>query len=119
MSKTSFDPRASSFPCSLHMCLSEIDAMASNGEDSKGFKKIFRWQTDGLSFKVFNREKFQELIMPIYFPKIKYNSFVRQLTMYGFKKCENSGERRGGKHASTVTYHFPSVIANRFSHLIA
>ena len=109
MSKTtgmkSLEERAGSFPSLVHRCLTEIDAMAKSGRAD--LQKIFSWQSDGLSFKVYNRKAFQEQVMPRFFPKLKYTSFIRQLTMFGFKKCENTKERRGGelscKNLSTTT----------------
>lgn len=74
--------------------------MAMAGEDKLGLYSIFSWQGDGLSFKIHSRQGFKQYIMPKYFPRIKHASFVRQMALYGFKKCEDSGERRGGEYAT-------------------
>lgn len=97
-SKSNTGTKNNSFPCMLHRCLCEIDELADRGMDVMGLKDIFSWQEDGLSFKVHNRKRFQETIMPLFFPRIKHTSFVRQLSLYGFQKCGGSGARRGAMY---------------------
>ena len=71
--------------CRLDLrCLTEIDDMANRGTDTMGLQDIFSWLGDGLSFKIHNRQKFIDVIMPLYFPRIKHASFSRQLSKLGW-----------------------------------
>ena len=47
---------------------------------------IISWNGDGNTFIIFNPELFESQIMSKYFKSTKFNSFVRQLNFYGFKK---------------------------------
>jgi hypothetical protein len=84
-------PLASTFPCLLHRCLSDIEELAKRDTDMLRLKSVIGWQQNGESFKVFDKKKFEQMIMPVWFPRIKYSSFQRQLRMYGFAKVSVDG----------------------------
>ena len=48
--------------------------------------QIISWNGSGDTFIIFNPELFETQIMSKYFKSTKFNSFVRQLNFYGFKK---------------------------------
>lgn len=65
------------FPFKLHSILNEF---ARSDKES-----IVSWQPHGKAFKIHKSKEFAEIAMPQYFNHTKYNSFRRQLQMYGFK----------------------------------
>ena len=91
----------------LIRCLTDIDDMVNKGTDTLELHKIFSWSSDGLSFKIHHRQKFVDVIMPTFFPRIKYASFTRQLALYGFEKCGGFGMSRGGKLAQLTPPNSP------------
>jgi hypothetical protein len=60
----------------------------------QGFSHIVSWVNDGDSFKVHNTKDFVQLVMPQYFDQTKYESFRRQLNLYGFTRIVR-GQHRG------------------------
>ncbi|RCK63986.1 Heat shock transcription factor [Candida viswanathii] len=48
-----------------------------------------RWNDDGKTFQVFQREDFMKIILPKYFKHNNFASFVRQLNMYGWHKVQD------------------------------
>lgn len=70
-----------SFPMILHHALMAL-------ENTPGGESIAAFLPDGLSFRIQNREKFEEQVLAAFFPRMKgYSSFQRQLNLYGFKRC--------------------------------
>jgi hypothetical protein len=67
-----------SFPWKLHDMLEEAE--------SNNVSHIVSWGPYGLSFKVHMRDEFVTKIMPLYFNQTKYESFRRQLNLYGFTR---------------------------------
>jgi hypothetical protein len=59
-----------------------------------GFGHIVSWVNDGDSFKVHNTKEFVQYVMPQYFDQTKYESFRRQLNLYGFTRIVR-GQHRG------------------------
>jgi len=49
---------------------------------------IAKWTTDGAMFVVKDPSQFGARVMPAYFDTNKFESFVRQLNFYGFKKVQ-------------------------------
>ena len=47
---------------------------------------IISWNGEGETFIIFSPELFSQKVMSKYFKSTKFNSFVRQLNFYGFKK---------------------------------
>jgi hypothetical protein len=75
------------FPFQLHDMLN--DAHIRNFED------IVSWipsETEGISvFKVHDKKKFEESILPVYFNTTKHKSFQRQLNLYMFSRHFKKG----------------------------
>ena len=63
------------FPEILHELL-------QNNNDSE----TISWIIDGTAFLIKNRECFEQILIPIYFRGIKFQSFQRQLNIYGFER---------------------------------
>lgn len=64
------------FPWKLHVLLQEAGR--------HDFHHIISWLPNGMSFKVHNKQKFAEEIMPKYFTSNKFKSFQRNLNLWGF-----------------------------------
>ena len=65
-------------------------------EDS--LNEIVSWNEDGKSFVIKNVNEFSEQVLPMYFKHSNLASFVRQLNMYDFHKCRNSGQKHVFQH---------------------
>jgi hypothetical protein len=66
------------FPEKLHQLLEKAE--------SSGNSHIISWLHDGQSFKVLDKERFVGEIMPLFFRTSNYNSFLRNLNLWGFKR---------------------------------
>jgi hypothetical protein len=66
----------STFPMKLHMLLSKVEV--------DGLSDVISWQPHGRAFKIHDRVKFVEAVMPNFFRQTKFESFRRQLCLYGF-----------------------------------
>jgi hypothetical protein len=75
-----------SFPWKIHLMLEYAE--------KENYQHIVSWVKDGSAFKVHNSHEFVEKIMPKYFDQTKYESFRRQINIYGFTRV-NRGEDRG------------------------
>ena len=53
---------------------------------SKRYKKIISWNNDGTNIAIFNPSKFSSIILPKICRHNNYETFVRELNMYGFRK---------------------------------
>jgi hypothetical protein len=73
-----------------------------NEAEQNGCEDILSWLPCGTMFKVHNVKKFSELVMPSYFRRGRYKSFLRQLNLYKFHRVTTGGDedqRRGAyKH---------------------
>jgi hypothetical protein len=78
--------RPHSFPWKLHEMLEDAE--------KNNFRDVVSWELDGTAFKVHKHEEFLQRIMPIYFDQTKYESFRRQLNLYGFSRVSR-GPHRG------------------------
>mmetsp|Transcript_23287 Transcript_23287/g.43233 ORF Transcript_23287/g.43233 Transcript_23287/m.43233 type:complete len:534 (-) Transcript_23287:471-2072(-) len=74
------------FPWKLFKMLQEAPA--------KNFSHIVSWVHNGEAFKVHNTKDFVQQVMPQYFDQTKYESFRRQLNLYGFTRIVR-GQHRG------------------------
>jgi HSF-type DNA-binding len=76
------------FPLKLYLMLECV-----NDSDHS---KIVSWQSHGRAFKVHNKEKFANEVLPKHFrPLGGYASFQRQLNIYGFLRLVNNGPDQG------------------------
>ena len=75
-----------SFPWKLHLMLEHAE--------KEGYQDVVSWVKEGTAFKVHKSKDFVEKVMPIYFDQTKYESFRRQLNLYGFTRMSR-GEDRG------------------------
>lgn len=96
--KLNINPSAS-FPCMLHQCLQDIEALGQRDPAMHKLSEIVGWQKQGTAFRVHDKQQFEALVMPVWFIRLKYSSFVRQLSLYGFKKIHKDTQdaRKGGK----------------------
>jgi hypothetical protein len=72
------------FPLKLHFLLEQAE--------KEGFDHIVSWVNDGASFKVHDSKAFLEKVMPNYFSQSKYESFRRQLNLYGFRRISKGSD---------------------------
>lgn len=81
------------FPLVLHELLDEAE--------KQGNSSVVSWSQDGLSFKVHDRKKFTKILLPNYFLMTKYQSFSRQLQLWGFSFCRKAGPKKG--HCKSIS----------------
>uniref|UniRef100_A0A0B6Z4B9 HSF-type DNA-binding domain-containing protein n=1 Tax=Arion vulgaris TaxID=1028688 RepID=A0A0B6Z4B9_9EUPU len=48
--------------------------------------ELIHWDSSGVSFHVYDQQRFSREILPLYFKHNNIASFIRQLNMYGFRK---------------------------------
>lgn len=75
------------FPLKLHEILTEIE--------KDGYSDIIGWLPHGRSFKIFDHDRFCEIVLPNYFVMTKKSSFLRQLNLYGFNRLSSLGPDQG------------------------
>jgi hypothetical protein len=83
-----------SFPWKLHLMLEHAE--------KKNYHDVVSWVKDGSAFKVHKSREFVEQVMPIYFDQTKYESFRRQLNLYGFTRMSRGEDRSVTSHPSFV-----------------
>jgi hypothetical protein len=69
--------------------------------DEATYGEVVRWTQEGTAFKVFKKDVFANEILPLFYGHGNYNSFLRQLNIYGFKTV------RVDKGFSLHEYHHP------------
>jgi hypothetical protein len=84
-----------SFPFKLHLMLEHAK--------KENFQHIVSWVKDGSAFKVHSSQAFVEKVMPNYFDQTKYESFRRQLNLYGFRRVSRGVERGVITHPSFIS----------------
>lgn len=60
--------------------------------------QIVCFQPHGRAFKVQDVNLFKECVLPVYFGKMKYSSFLRQLNLYGFTRISRGADKGGYYH---------------------
>jgi hypothetical protein len=85
------------FPWKLHTMLE--DAERDN------LTHIVSWVQDGSAFKVHQSDLFVEKVMRNYFDQTKYESFRRQLNLYGFTRVSRGQNRGVYSHLYFHKYH--------------
>jgi len=81
------DTSSVQFPWRLHELLSEAEA--------KGHADIINWLPGADAFKVTNKQRFTDEVLPKYFSASKYKSFQRNLNLWGFETIQE-GPNKGG-----------------------
>ncbi|KAI2493730.1 DNA binding protein [Fragilaria crotonensis] len=93
-----------SFPIILHRALQELDRLPG-GSDAAAF------HPDGRSFFITDQQKFADLVLPVFFPKMKgFASFQRQLNLYDFRRVGGMGPDRGSYRHGLFHRDFPSYL---------
>jgi hypothetical protein len=65
--------------------LSKLFSILSNAEISN----VVSWNKEGDLFQIYDSERFQNEVIPMYFKHKNLKSFIRQLNLHGFKKLRN------------------------------
>jgi hypothetical protein len=58
----------------------------------KDFAHIIAWQPHGRSFKVLDKFQMEQVVLPMYFETTNYNSFVRLLNAWQFRRIRKRGQ---------------------------
>ena len=66
-------------------------------QSSERYKNIIEWMHEGESFRILDEELFVKNIIPIYFPGTQFETFIRQLNLYGFETQEKGKKTNIGK----------------------
>jgi hypothetical protein len=80
------------FPMILHRALADLQL-------AEGGSELATFLPDGKYFVIQNQFLFQELVLPVFFPRMtSFASFQRQLNLYDFKRVGGTGVDRGAYH---------------------
>jgi len=77
------------FPIKLYRMLEHIDL------HNVSFQKYVSWQPHGRAFRIHDIKGFKTHVQPLFFGNAQYNSFRRQLNLWGFKRLTHSGPDQG------------------------
>jgi HSF-type DNA-binding len=102
------DTKNSSFPCVVHRMLSVIETLKHQGSTSE-LHKVVSWQDHGMAFMVHDKKKFIDTIMPMWFPRLKHASWVRQISLFGFKRIHAEGKDKGALYHESFTRGIPEL----------
>ncbi|PWN97376.1 winged helix DNA-binding domain-containing protein, partial [Tilletiopsis washingtonensis] len=58
--------------------------------EDRSIEDLIQWGPDGTAFSVANPAEFSRLVLPQWFKHSNWQSFVRQLNMYGFHKVNHT-----------------------------
>lgn len=97
------------FPVMLHRMLADIEELGRKDPDMQSLQKIVSWDSEGTAFKIHDKKKFASLLMPIWFMRIKYTSWIRQLNTYGFKKVHDDGPKKGALYHESFVRDMPEL----------
>ncbi|KAI2492993.1 DNA binding protein [Fragilaria crotonensis] len=93
-----------SFPIILHTALQALHLLPG-GSDVAAFLP------DGRSFCIRDQQKFTDLVLPVFFPKMKgFASLQRQLNLYDFKRVGGMGPDRGCYRHELFHRDFPGYL---------
>ena len=74
------------------------------------FSHAISWLPHGRSWKVLNKEFFMEEICPHYFSQTRYESFIRQVNGWGFKRLRREGPDRASYYHDSFLRGYPHLI---------
>jgi len=89
------------FPILLHHVL---DTAAS-----KGHGDLIHWSDNGRAIVIPDKKAFEKKVLPHFGKGIKYDSFVRQLALYNFKRVQKAPNRNKG-----AIYYSPEFLKGRY-----
>ena len=81
--------------------------------ESSNFLKHVSWSGDGKAFIINNPTIFAKEVLPAYFKHNKFQSFVRQLNLYGFRKVVIYDHNILPVSDEAVVFQHPCFIKNR------
>lgn len=61
------------------------------------YNEIIHWNSNGNGIVIANEDKLSDLVLPNFYLHKNYNSFIRQLNLYGFHKIKNMIKEEEGK----------------------
>ena len=79
----------SSFPYKLYKLLLDEEAKSSNFDEGVGRRRLVSFQGDGLSFLIWDPDRFMDEVATRYFKMSKYRSFV-SVDLSGFTPWDPS-----------------------------
>jgi len=82
------------FPVKLFNMLAQVH----DDTTCYGLDQFVCWQSHGRAFRVLQKHKFEEIILPRFFKQGKYTSFQRQLNIYGFKRITRGADQGSYYH---------------------
>ncbi|CAJ1957731.1 unnamed protein product [Cylindrotheca closterium] len=90
------------FPWRLHQMLETVE--------KEGKTSIISWLPGDPqdTFKVHDKDKFMQQVLPRFFNQTKFKSFLRQLNLWGFERILESGPRRGSYRHSLFIKNRPN-----------
>jgi hypothetical protein len=74
------------------------------------FHHAISWMPHGRSWKVLNKDFFMEEICPQYFAQTRYESFIRQVNGWGFKRMRREGPDRSSYYHENFLRGYPNMI---------
>jgi hypothetical protein len=74
------------------------------------FSHAISWMPHGRSWKVLNKEYFMAEICPQYFSQSRFESFIRQVNGWGFKRLRREGPDRSSYYHENFLRGFPHLI---------
>jgi len=74
------------------------------------FHHAISWMPHGRSWKVLNKDYFMEEICPQYFAQTRYESFIRQVNGWGFKRMRREGPDRSSYYHEHFLRGYPNMI---------
>lgn len=74
------------------------------------FHHAISWMSHGRSWKVLNKDFFMSEICPQYFAQTRYESFIRQVNGWGFKRMRREGPDRSAYYHEHFLRGYPNLI---------
>jgi len=87
--------------------------------EDEAIRDMISWGEEGQLFRVASPSEFSKHILPNYFKHSNWQSFVRQLNMYGFHKVNHTQQNStGGEEAQIWEFKHPNFVRGKL-HLLA